>query len=148
MRSSSGVTLHGPHACLVYPSTLSHSTFLPMDSIPAATHAAEVAATIDDLQEGLGQIALSKAVNRIDTWERELRETERDDLQPIADDLQQLHGLLTGGNLDGRAIGQLLVRLGSATEEVADQAEEVLQSKLKRLGGLLRHSGHALDGNS
>lgn len=119
-----------------------------MDPIPVATHVAEVAAIIDDLERGLPVLPLSKAVNRIDDWRRKLLDTERDDLRPLADGLGDLHAHLTGARLDGTAIGALLVRLGQQTEDVAGAADEALQKGLRRLGSLLRHAGHALAGNA
>ena len=127
-----------------------------MDTIPNETHTAEVAATIDDLEKGLAQFPRSKAVNRIDDWRRAILATERDDLQPIADGLGELHEALTGEGLDGVVIGHLLVRLGEQTEAVADSvpaptpenATKPLSDGLKRMGSLLRHVGSALAGNS
>ncbi len=57
-----------------------------MDAIPVETHAAELAATVDDIERGLTQLPLSKAVNRIDDWRREILATERADLRALADD--------------------------------------------------------------
>ena len=127
-----------------------------MDTIPNETHAAEVAATIDDLEQGLAQFPLSKAVNRIDDWRREILATERADLRPIADGLGELHESLTGTGLDGTRIGHLLVRLGEQTEAAADSVPEstaedstrALRNGLKRMGSLLRHAGSALAGNN
>ncbi|NNF56955.1 MAG: hypothetical protein HKN04_01830 [Rhodothermaceae bacterium] len=127
-----------------------------MDTIPNETHAAEVSATIDDLEQGLAQFPLSKAVNRIDDWRRAILVTERAELQPIADGLGELHEALTGPGLDGAAIGNLLVRLGEQTEAAADSvpastaedSTQALRNGLKRMGSLLRHAGSALAGNS
>ena len=119
-----------------------------MDTIPAETHAAELAATIDDLERGLPNLPLAKAVNRIDDWRREILDTEREDLRPIADNLGKLHQALTGDGLDGRKIGRLLVTLGEQTEAAADGADERLRNGLRRLGSLLRHAGSALAGNA
>lgn len=125
-----------------------------MDSIPNETEAAEVAATIDDLQGGLTQLPLSKAVNKIDDWKRKIEDTEREDLRPIAANLGRLHASLVGADLDGRAISALLVELGEQTEAAAGNTEpattgdttEDLQKNLQRLGSLLRHAGGALGG--
>ena len=117
-----------------------------MDPIPTDTHNAEIQATIDELETGLQQLSLSKAVNRIDDWKREIEATERADLRPIADGLGDLHGALTGEGVDGATVGALLVRLGEQTEEAAGSAEDALQNGLKRLGSLLRHAGGALAG--
>ena len=126
-----------------------------MNAIPNETHAADVSATIDDLENGLTSFPLSKAVNKIDDWKRKVEATERDDLRPIADGLGDLRNALTGEGVDGMTVGMLLVRLGEQTEEAADvvpestpeDSTEGLQKGLKRLGSLLRHAGSALAGS-
>ena len=115
-----------------------------MDPIPQETHAAELSATTDDLERGLTEVPLSKGINRIDDWRRELKATERDDLSAIADTLEELRDSLVGEERDGARIGGLLVRLGEMTEAAADGAAEATQTRLKRLGSLLRHAGSAL----
>ena len=115
-----------------------------MDAIPTDTHAAAIGATIDELERGLTLIPLSKGINRIDDWRRELTTTERDDLRPIADALGELRDSLVGEGRDAAVIGGLLVRLGDMTEAAADGADEALQNGLRRLGSLLRHAGLAL----
>ena len=66
----------------------------------------------------------------------------------IAADLNALKAELSSGNLDGKAIGKLLVQLGTATSDVAGQAEAASQAKLTTLGGLLTKAGSALGGNA
>jgi len=123
-----------------------------MDLIPHETEAAEVAATIDDLERGLTQLPLSKAINKIDDWRRKITETGRDDLQPIAAGLGELHASLTGEGIDAAAVGTLLVRLGEQTEAAevgpgtTGDTTDGLIAGLKRLGSLLRHAGSALGG--
>ncbi len=123
-----------------------------MDNIPNETEAAEVAATVDDLERGLQQIPLSKAINKIDDWKRKIEQTEREDLRPIAAGLGELHQSLVGEGIDGARIGSILVRLGEQTEaaEVSEattgDTTEDLERSLKRLGSLLRHAGSALGG--
>ena len=124
--------------------------------IPSETHAAEVHATIREVEGGLAQIALSKAVNRIDDWKRAIETAERPDLQPIADGLGELHNALVGETVDGLNIGLILTRLGGQTEDAADSVPEStpeddsddLRDALKRLGSLLRHAGSALTSNA
>ena len=124
--------------------------------VPSETHAAEVHATVRELEGGLAQLALSKAVNRIDDWKREIETAERADLQPIADGLGDLHGALVGTSFDALTVGMLLSRLGQQTEDAADSVppstpeddSSDLQASLKRLGSLLRHAGGALSGNA
>ena len=123
-----------------------------MDNIPNETEAAEVAATVDDLERGLTEIPLSKAINKIDDWKRKIEQTEREDLRPIAAGLGELHQSLVGEGIDGARIGAILVRLGEQTEaaEVSEattgDTTEDLERSLKRLGSLLRHAGSALGG--
>ena len=119
-----------------------------MDPLPTDTHNAEIQATIDELELGLTQLPLSKGVNRIDDWKRQIEVTEREDLQPIADGLGELHEALAGTGVNGATVGSILVRLGEQTEAVADDAEDALVKPLKRLGSLLRHAGAALAGDS
>ena len=124
--------------------------------LPSETHAAEVHATVRELEGGLAQLALSKAVNRIDDWKRQIEVSERDDLRPIADGLGDLRGALVGETVDFLTVGMLLQRLGQQTEDAAgsvpastpeDDSTE-LQASLQRLGSLLRHAGGALTGNA
>ena len=125
-----------------------------MDTVPNETEAAEVKATIDDVERGLTSIPLSKAVNKIDDWKRKIEETERQDLLPIAAGLGELRQSLVGEGIDGIRIGAILTRLGEQTEAAADDVPppttgdttEDLVNNLKRLGSLLRHAGAALVG--
>ncbi len=127
-----------------------------MPLIPNETAAAEVTATTDELERGLTQIPLSKAINKIDDWKRKVEQTERADLLPIAAALGELHQSLVGEQIDGIRIGAILVRLGEQTEAAADDVSpattgdtnEDLEKGLKRLGSLLRHAGGALSGSA
>ena len=126
-----------------------------MPVIPNETGAAEVAATVDEMERGLTEFPLAKAINRIDDWKRKIDETGRDDLTPIARGLGELHQQLTGAQaLDAGAIGSILVRLGEQTEaaEVSEatlgDTNADLKKGLARLGSLLRHAGSALGGSS
>ncbi|MEM6326741.1 MAG: hypothetical protein AAF791_06430 [Bacteroidota bacterium] len=117
-----------------------------MDPLPTDTHRTELRATIHEIEQGLTVLPLSKGVNRIDDWAREIDATERDDLRPIAADLRELHGALTGPGITGATIGPILVRLGERTEATATDTEAALAEALLRLGSLLRHAGHAMTG--
>ena len=127
-----------------------------MDTIPNETEAAEVSALVDSLEGGLTQIPLSKAINRIDDWKRKVTETEREDLQPIAAGLGELHQALTGEGVDAVRIGAILVRLGEQTEAASgnvapattgDTNDDLIKG-LARLGSLLRHAGAAMAGGT
>ena len=123
-----------------------------MNPIPNETEAAEVAATVDDLERGLTELPLAKAVNRIDDWKRKIETTGREDLRPVAAGLGELRQSLAGEGLDAGRIGAILVRLGEQTEaaEVSEatlgDTNDDLRRSLQRLGSLLRHAGSALGG--
>lgn len=126
-----------------------------MDNIPNETEAAEVAVTVSELERGLEQIPLAKAINRIDDWRRKIDQTERDDLRPISEGLAELRRSLVGGEeLNGQRIGSILVRLGEQTENAevskatTGDTNDDLKASLARLGSLLRHAGSALGGVS
>lgn len=123
-----------------------------MDTIPNETEAAEVAATVDELQRGLTEISLAKGINKVDDWKRKIEATGREDLLPIAASLGELHQALAGEGIDSLRVGAILVRLGEKTEAAADDVSpattgdtnEDLKKGLRRLGSLLRHAGGAL----
>lgn len=115
-----------------------------MDAIPTETHVAEIASTVDRLERGLAAFPLSKAINRIDDWQRQILVTENAALTPIADGLGELHQSLVGEGVNGATVGPILVRLGEQTEAAADDAAAEVQNGLRRLGSLLRHAGSAL----
>lgn len=118
-----------------------------MESLPEGVQADEVNATIDDLERGLDAFPLSKSVNRIDDWRRILGESDRADLNEIADGLGELKATLLGPDLDGDAIGAALARLGEQTVAASKEAEHEATGKaVERLGNLLLHVGHALRG--
>ena len=117
-----------------------------MDALPTVTHAAEITATVEDLERGLAVFPLSKAVNRVDDWRRILLATEKESLVPVADALGELRDSMVGEGVSGAIIGPILVRLGEMTEAVAPEAAEEAQGGLRRLGSLLRHAGGAFGG--
>lgn len=121
---------------------------MSLDAYPPETLHAELDATVHELEQGLAQVPLAKAVNRLGDWRRLLRESGRDDLAPIADGLDDLERHLAGAPLDGFAIGETLTLLGVQTAGVADAAPEAMQNALHRLGSLLQRAGHALSGNT
>ncbi len=115
-----------------------------MDPLSTETHAAEVTATIHDLERGLPFLPLSKAVNRIDDWRREILASDSAALAPLADDLGRLHAALTGEGVDASVVGPLLVRLSEGTDAAAADAPDPLGPALRRLASILRHAGAAL----
>lgn len=90
--------------------------------------------TIGALQGGLTSLSPTAAVSNIDGWQQKLSGLG---LTDIANDLGELKGLLTSGNLDGKAIGAVLSRLGSKTSASAAGAPAADMPKLQQLGSML-----------
>jgi len=117
------------------------------DFLPDEVRADEVRATIDDLQPGFAALSRSKAISRIEHWHRLLSASSRDDLRQIAKDLSTLKSHLLGPDLDARAIGTTMARLGEQTAAAAEHAvHDEVGMVVERLGHLLLHAGHALRG--
>ena len=117
------------------------------DSLLDSARADEVRATIDDLQPGFAALSRSKAISRIEHWHRLLSASSRDDLRQIAKDLSTLKSHLLGPDLDARAIGTTMARLGEQTAAAAEHAvHDEVGMVVERLGHLLLHAGHALRG--
>ncbi|MEL6445406.1 MAG: hypothetical protein AAF089_06970 [Bacteroidota bacterium] len=104
--------------------------------------------TVHDLERGLRQLPLAKAINHLRDWERHLRATDRADLLPIADELAGLDRYLAGTSLDAREIGETLAQLGAQTQGVADTAPDAMRNALHRLGSILQRTGYALAGRT
>lgn len=119
---------------------------MPLDTPPAHTLQADLDATVRELEQGLWQLPLAKAVARLSDWQQYLRTTDRADLAPIADGLADLERYLAEPHLDGRVIGEALARLGTQTRDVADTAPETMRNALHRLGSILQRVGYALAG--
>lgn len=97
------------------------------------------------LEGGITSLAPSAAVRVIDLWYGTLKNAERDDLHAIANLLAGLKDELQADRLDGRAIGNLLLRLGEQTTNAAADADDArLSPKLERLGTLLSRAGSTL----
>jgi hypothetical protein len=103
--------------------------------------------TVSALQSGVTNIPPEAAITNIDGWAQRLQASNDPDLEQIADNLTQLRNMLSSGNLDGLAIGQLLTQLGSQTSSAASKADVSAQSQLQELGRLLSQAGSQLSGS-
>ncbi len=101
-------------------------------------------ATIGALQGGLTALAPAAAVSNIEMWHGQLEGSDNATLKQVATDLAELKGLLTNGNLNGKSIGAVLVRLGHGTTTAAAGAAGDVSTKLAALGALLTTAGNSL----
>lgn len=112
----------------------------------------ELDATVSNLENGVRNLVLDRAVAEISSWQRKLQASGEDDLQEVAEELVRLRRELENGmdssGVDGEAVGKILARLGSKVQAVADKrgtsAGPGVEEKLKKLGGLLSNEGAAI----
>lgn len=108
--------------------------------------------TLKILASGLSGMAPETARHNIETWESDLQAAGRPELTNIARDLAALRTHLAG-DLDGVAIGKLLLRLGQQTTTVAGRSSDgdggdAVHAKLHHLGDLLTKAGSVLAPNA
>lgn len=110
--------------------------------------------TLASLGNGVRELVLDRAIAEVSGWQHKLEATGEEDLVDISRALLQLRqeldeGLGDGG-LDAGAVGELLNRLGSKVQAVADKrgtsAGPGVEEKLKALGGLLSNEAAAVSG--
>lgn len=110
--------------------------------------------TLASLGNGVRELVLDRAIAEVSGWQRKLEATGEEDLVDISRDLLQLRqeldeGLGDGG-MDAGAVGELLNRLGSKVQAVADKrgtsAGPGVEEKLKALGGLLSNEAATVSG--
>lgn len=100
-----------------------------------------VSGTLEAVQGagGLLELPIDAAVSNIDGWIAQLEGNP--DFEPVVADLRALQSELQEPEIDGSAVGQLLVDLGTATTgAAADNAE------LTQLGEALTAAGNTLMG--
>ncbi len=104
-------------------------------------------ATITYLEGLPTDVDQNTAVANIDAWAEKVRNTDKPGMADIADELQTLRSLLfsgTGGQRDGKAIGDSMHRLGEQTIKAAEHADASVAEKLKTLGKWLSRVGQGL----
>lgn len=97
-----------------------------------------------EANDGLAGMDLSAAVGVVRAWRDRLTGGTNADLVGIAADLDALETELTSPGLDGAAIGELLVRLGTQTTLAATTANGLAGARLAILGRVLSAAGRGL----
>ncbi|MDQ4106752.1 MAG: hypothetical protein M3157_06230 [Actinomycetota bacterium] len=105
--------------------------------------------TLATLREGVLEVALDRAREEVDTWERRLRESDDRNLVPVADNLARLRTELEREPLDGVTISGLMTTLAGQVREVASEGAEgagpgPVAGKLEDLAKLLEVEGRSL----
>ncbi|HLT48680.1 MAG TPA: hypothetical protein VK002_15710 [Rubricoccaceae bacterium] len=103
--------------------------------------------TIAALEAGPTALDPATGLAIVNQWYDTVLAQDDLDLGDVADGLAELRDLLAADALDGAAIGEVLLRLGEATQAAAQQAaDERLTPMLERLATLLSFGGDALSG--
>lgn len=115
--------------------------------------AEELNETVSNLENGVMNLVLDRAVAEVSGWQRKLEASGEDDLLEVAQGLRLLRTELEKGmegraRLDAQEIGRLLKGLGSRVQAVADKRGTSVgpgvEENLKKLGGMLSKEGSGI----
>ena len=108
---------------------------------------ADLDQTVASLQGGVEQLGIEAALPVIEGWERVLAASGSPMLAPVAENLGALRALLSAGDFDQLAVGQLLVTLGEQVQRVANADVQIeVADRLSQLSVLLTREGESLSG--
>ncbi len=115
-----------------------------MNREPSPSEKAEVIDSTTAYLEGLPTgVETESAVESIGGWIETLKDDGRPELTKIAGELQNLRQLLSGDQLDGKAIGKVMTTLGELTTQ-ASLAEKEIADRLSKLGSWLSKAGQSM----
>jgi hypothetical protein len=109
-----------------------------------STNEQTLEATITYLEGLPTGTSTDSAIANIDSWEQKLRSENKPEWDSIAEELKNLKGFLTAGQLNGKAISQTLIRLGDLTTKSASGADASIANDLRKLGKWLTRLGQSL----
>ncbi len=104
----------------------------------------KIDSTIHLLSDKLTETAAKHGAEIIGKWEADLEAADFRGAKTIHADLTKLRHHLEGGELNGVAIGELLVNLGGSTERAAAHAEGTAGERLAKMGETLISAGKGL----
>lgn len=100
-------------------------------------------ATVGVLEGGVAALSPAAARATIERWLDTL--AAHDGLNDVASALGELRSALAATPIDAATVGPILSRLGERTTAAAEQADdEEVAERVRTLGGLLSHAGHAM----
>ncbi len=104
----------------------------------------KIDSTIHLLSEKLTETAAKHGAEIIGKWEADLEAADFHGAKTIYADLTKLRHHLEGGELNGVAIGEMLVGLGGSTERAAAHAEGTSGERLAKMAETLIRAGKSL----
>ncbi len=110
---------------------------------------AELDSTVGSLQRGVQRLGIAAALPVIEGWEERLTASGMPELAPIAENLARLRTLLSQGEIDQLAVGELLGTLGEQVQRVANSDIQIeVADRLSQLSVLLSREGESLSGET
>lgn len=103
----------------------------------------DLTATVGAFEMGITNLSPSAAGDNVDAWINTL--AGKKDMDAMTGLLRELKAELAAPNLDGKAIGETLKKLGTETSASAGMATESERPTLERLAFLLTQAGDRLD---
>lgn len=88
--------------------------------------------------------SVESAVANISEWEKQIRAANQSEFLPVADDLNELKKLLSGGEPKGEKIKPVLRRLSEHTTKASASADPVVSDELHKLGEWLGRVSESL----
>jgi len=104
----------------------------------------KIDSTIHLLSEKLTETAAKHGAEIIGKWEADLEAADFRGAKTIHTELGTLRHHLEGGKLDGAVVGELMVKLGEATERAAAHAEGTSGERLAKMAETLIRAGKGL----
>ncbi len=116
-----------------------------MSQAPSSPEKAETLDATITYLEGLPTgVETESAVESVDAWISTLKADGRPELTLVANELQNLLGLLSASQLDGKAIGKAMISLGNLTNQTVSLAEKPIADRLFKLASWLTKAGQAM----
>ena len=105
--------------------------------------------TLATLREGVVNVAIDRALEEVDGWEKKLRAADDRELTPVADNLAALRIELEREPLDGFTVSRLLQTLASQAAHLSGEGTEAesaapVAAQLEELAKLLYNEGKSL----
>lgn len=121
----------------------------PLGSRDDSTQAKEdLAVTVAALEGGIDTLNPDTGQRIVAMWRNVLRRSDWPSAHHIASLLDELHDRLAADEIDGSAVGDLMVQLAEATRVAAADAVDVRSDPmLDKLAVLLERAGRALGGS-
>jgi hypothetical protein len=102
--------------------------------------------TIDLLRRDVQDVAASRAVQNLNSWQRRLPGADEEGSAAFDGLFDSLKTELTAGRIDAQVVGDILAKMGARTSQAADTASGGAGRRLGQLARVLTQTGERLTG--